>query len=109
MLVFLDACRSGGATLPADRSLRAALAAPNVSVFTSSSAGESSLEDAAWQNGAFTEALLEALRRDPDRDSLVRISDIAAYLSDRVPALTRNRQHPEVELHREARVFAVTG
>jgi uncharacterized caspase-like protein len=77
-------------------------------VFTSCSANETSIECDKWQNGAFTEALLEALRRDPDGDSLVRINDIAAYLSDRVPALTGGKQHPEVELHIEARVFSVT-
>jgi hypothetical protein len=108
-LLFLDACDSGGATLPAGRSLQSLLQAPNLSVFTSSSPGEKSIEVANLQNGAFTEALLEALARDPDGDSLVRISDIAAWLSDRVPELTGKRQHPEVELHREARVFAVTG
>ena len=72
VILFLDACRSGGADAPLDRSLRRMLNAPNVTVFTSSSAGELSVEDDAWQNGAFTEALLEALRRDPDRDGLVR-------------------------------------
>ena len=74
--------------------------APNVTVFTSSSAGELSVEDDAWQNGAFTEALLEALRRgDPDGDGLIRISDLSRYLSQRVPALTGGQQRPDVEIH----------
>lgn len=109
VLVFLDACHAGAATNPARKSLQAALKSVNVSVFTSSRENEVSVECDEWQNGAFTKALLEALRRDPDHDSLVRTSDIAAYLSDRIPQLTDGAQHPEVDLHLEARVFSVTG
>jgi hypothetical protein len=106
-IVFIDACRSGGATLPRDRSLRAMLAAPNVTVFTSSKPGEISVERAEWRNGAFTEALLEALARaDTNRDGLIRVSDLSGYLSERVPALTGNRQHPDVEIHFDARILA---
>ena len=36
VILLLDACRSGGATAPIDRSLRAMLKAPNVTIFTSS-------------------------------------------------------------------------
>ena len=110
VILLLDACRSGGATAPTDRSLRAMLKAPNVTVFTSSSAGELSVEDDAWQNGAFTEALLEALRRgDPDRDGLVRVSDLSSYLTQRVPALTGGKQRPDVEVHFDGRILVATG
>ena len=86
------------------------LAAPNVTVFTSSSAGELSVEDDAWQNGAFTEALLEALAPgDPDGDGLVRVSDLSSHLSERVPALTGGRQRPDVEIHFDARILVATG
>jgi hypothetical protein len=99
VLVLLDACRSGGAIASADRSLRAMLTAPNVTVLTSSTAGEASVEHADWENGAFTEALLEALREaDYDGDALIRISDLSRYLAERVPALTSGRQHPDVEI-----------
>jgi hypothetical protein len=99
VLVLLDACRSGGATAPADRTLRAMLTAPNVTVFTSSTAGEVSVEHPDWANGAFTEALLEALRQaDYDGDALIRLSDLSRYLAERVPVLTGNRQHPDVEI-----------
>lgn len=43
-VLFLDACRSGGATNPLDRSLHAMFAAPNLAVFTSSAASEDSIE-----------------------------------------------------------------
>jgi WD40 repeat protein len=106
VIMFLDASRSGGAAAPADGSLRASIAARNVTVFTSSSAGELSVEDAAWANGALTEALLEALSRaDPDRDGLISVTDLANYLASRVPALTNGRQHPEIELNYDARIF----
>jgi uncharacterized caspase-like protein len=107
-LLFIDACRSGGATAPLGQSLQALLNAPNLAVFTSSAAGEFSWEDAAWENGAFTEALIDALRlADADRDALIRISDLSRHLSDRVPALTGGKQHPEVELRFEARILPV--
>jgi WD40 repeat protein len=98
MIVLLDACRSGGALSPADQSLRAMMDAPSVTVLTSSSAGETSIERPEWQNGAFTEALLEALRRaDYDKNTLISITDISRYLAKRVPELTGDRQHPELE------------
>jgi hypothetical protein len=110
VILLLDACRSGGATRPIDRSLRAMLQAPNVTIFTSSSAGELSVEDDAWQNGAFTEALLEALRQgDPDHDGLVCVSDLSSYLTQRVPALTGGRQRPDVEVHFDGRILVATG
>jgi uncharacterized caspase-like protein len=98
MIVLLDACRSGGALSPADQSLRAMMDAPSVTVLTSSSAGETSIERPEWQNGAFTEALLEALRRaDYDKNTLISITDISRYLAKRVPELTGDGQHPELE------------
>jgi hypothetical protein len=75
VLVLLDACYSGGASLDggaqevASAVLGQALAAANVTVLTSSSASETSREDARWQNGAFTKAVLEALGSDdPDEN-----------------------------------------
>jgi uncharacterized caspase-like protein len=85
------------------------LAAPNVTVFSSSAAGENSFERADWQNGAFTEALLEAFRSaDADRDGLIRVSDLSGYLSWRVPALTGGAQNPDIEMHFDARVLVAT-
>lgn len=110
VVLLLDACRSGGATAPTDRSLRAALKAPNVTILTSSSAGELSVEDDAWQNGAFTEALLEALRRgDADRDGLISVGNLSDYLTQRVPQLTGGRQRPDVEVRFDGRILVATG
>ena len=99
VVVFVDACRSGGVTSPPDRSLRAMLLDSNtLTVFTSCAEKQLSREDMAWENGAFTEALLEALGgADYDHDGLIGVSDLSRYLGERVPALTGGAQRPEVE------------
>jgi uncharacterized caspase-like protein len=69
VLVLLDACHSGAKTTTGNplsmdsTALRTALAAANVSVLTSSSGAEVSLETPELQHGAFTKALLDAFRR----------------------------------------------
>jgi uncharacterized caspase-like protein len=113
VLVLLDACRSGaatadGASLPLNAEvLRAALAGANVTVLTSSSGGEASREDARWNNGAFTEVLLDALgsAADTDRNGLVSITELTEYLTTRVPQLTGQAQNPGIEVRFESDVF----
>jgi uncharacterized caspase-like protein len=98
VILLVDACRSGGATSLVDRSLRAMLTAANVTVLTSCADKQLSQESMAWENGAFTEALLEALAgADYDHDGLIGIGDLCRYLGERVPALTDGAQRPEVE------------
>jgi WD40 repeat protein len=114
VLVLLDACRSGAATaygarLPCDAEvLRAALAGANVTVLTSSSGAEASREDARWNNGAFTEVLLDALgsAADTDRNGLVSINELTQFLTTRVPLLTGQAQTPGIEVRFESDVFA---
>jgi uncharacterized caspase-like protein len=113
VLVLLDACRSGAATadgagLPLDAEvLRAALDIANVTVLTSSSGGEASREDARWNNGAFTEVLLDALgsAADTDRNGLVSINELTKFLTTRVPLLTGRAQTPGIEVRFESDVF----
>ncbi len=112
VIVLVDACRSGGATSLPDRSLRAMLTGANVTVFTSCAQGQLSLEGMEWENGAFTEALLEALggAADYDHDGMVGLNDLARRLGERVPALTGGAQRPEVEIRgSDVRIFAVGG
>ena len=72
VIVLLDACHSGattgsGAALAADADrLRELMRGPNVDVLTSSTADQLSVEDRQWRNGAFTEAVLEALTTRAD-------------------------------------------
>jgi uncharacterized caspase-like protein len=109
VIVLLDACRSGKATGLTQRSLRALLTAANVTVFTSSSDKQLSVERTDWQNGAFCEALLEALSKaDFNRDTRIGVNDLALYLGDRVPALTGGTQCPDVEFRgTDIQVFEV--
>jgi uncharacterized caspase-like protein len=123
VLVLLDACHSGGVVegskdvAPPDvEAVRAELAAAGtgVVVLTSSSEREVSREDPDWRNGAFTEAVLEALagRADRDGDRWLSVSELQGYVVGRVRELTKNAQNPRVaavgEQAFEARLF-VTG
>jgi uncharacterized caspase-like protein len=114
VLVLLDACYSGGASLDgraqpvASNTLSTALAAANISVLTSSSASQVSREDARWQNGAFTEAFLEALgAADENHDSLISVTELARYIDRRVRNLTDGAQQPAMELRFDGTLFAV--
>lgn len=115
VLVLLDACHAGGATedsrvreTSAAR-LSQALASVNISVLASSSASQASREDPAWQNGAFTEAVLEALdgAADSNRDGLLSGTELAEYVERRVRALTGGKQSPALELRFGGTLFAV--
>jgi hypothetical protein len=106
VLAFIDTCYSGAreagtrAGLPADVDKLArdlASAENGVVVFTSSTGREVAYEDRRWENGAFTEALLEALAgkaRPGERH--VSVGDLKRYLKDRVLELTDGAQTPQV-------------
>lgn len=106
VLVLLDACHSGAVVdgtkaLPPDiDAVRAALvkAGPGASVLTSSSGTEISREDPAWENGAFTEAVLEALgpAGDKDGDRWISLKEIESHVVDRVAELTGSAQTPRL-------------
>jgi WD40 repeat protein len=113
VLVLLDACHSGAAT--GDGSslisnadlLRHTIADSNVTVLTSSTAKEFSLEADKWNNGAFTSVLLDALGKDgdADHDGLISMSELTHYLSTHVVSLTGGQQHPGVEQRFEGELF----
>ncbi|MGI9492641.1 MAG: caspase family protein, partial [Geminicoccaceae bacterium] len=106
VLVLLDACHSGNVsegarnTLPDADKIRDELAAAGngVIVLTSSTGKEISVENPDWQNGAFTEAVLEALagKADHDGDRWLTVAELQGYVIDRVRTLTNNRQNPRV-------------
>jgi WD40 repeat protein len=110
VVLMLDTCYSGallGDTRAALDSLpdldrfanELADADTGVVVFSSSSGAQLSREDAAWGHGAFTCALLEAIRdgrADFSRLGFVTLAELECYLADRVKALTAGRQHPTV-------------
>lgn len=118
VLVLLDACRSGAATadgtdLTVDADwLRVALATTNVSVLTSSSGKENSLEDATWKNGAFTEVFLEALgqKADTDKNGVIGMTELTRYLTAGVPRLVHQirpkwHQTPDGVLRFQGTIF----
>ena len=110
VVLMLDTCYSGallGDTRAGTDSLpdldrfanELADADTGVVVFSSSSGAQLSREDAAWGHGAFTCALLEAIRdgrADFSRLGFVTLAQLECYLADRVKALTAGRQHPTV-------------
>lgn len=96
IILLIDACHSGGAR---DLELSIALntlmsAAPGQFILTSSSEAELSYEDSAWNNGAFTEALIEALGPkaqtvDLDKDGFISPAELSTYAKNRVPELVK--------------------
>jgi hypothetical protein len=115
VLVLLDACHSGATTmsggpLPMDSTaLRTSLATANVSVLTSSTGAEVSVELTKLRQGAFTKALLDAFddpAADANRNGFINATGLAAYVADRVPMLTDDKQHPGMEVRYHTTLFA---
>jgi TPR repeat protein/uncharacterized caspase-like protein/WD40 repeat protein len=108
-LFFLDTCHAGQAVV--DGATRRGIgrvdingvvnelaAAENgVVTFASSTGRELALERADWGNGAFTKAILEGLfegRADLLHKGTITLSQLDAYVADRVKDLTGGVQHP---------------
>jgi len=107
-LIMLDACHSGASgsrsataadTRRSEMVNRINASAPGLSTLASCKSFEMSYEDESWQNGAFTEAILEALQnkkimdRDgnifqasPD-DNFLTVSELYTYVQRRVAQL----------------------
>ena len=99
VLVLLDACRSAGMIggFPAADLLRSVVNGSGVTVLTSSSADKVSREDEKWaRHGAFTKALLDALfdpyRVDTNRDGMISMSELTAYMDTHLTELTDGDQ-----------------
>ena len=113
VLVLLDACRSGAATADGSKLtpnadlLRAAMSLGNVTVLTSSKADKLSREDKKWENGAFTEVLLEAFGRaaDADNNSLISMGELTSYVAASLPVLTGGDQQPGIEQRFQSDLF----
>lgn len=120
-LIFIDACHSGGAKSrmqPNEKDINSAIEdlsriAEGVTTITSSGANELSYEESSWQNGAFTEAFLDALANrpvpDPERpglkmlpdanaDGFLSLDELYEYICRRVPQLIRevHRSHADL-------------
>ena len=68
-----------------------------VVTFASSTGRELSMESPEWKNGAFTKALIEGLFKgeaDPYHTGTVTVSQLDAFITNRVKKLTDGGQHP---------------
>ena len=66
-------------------------------VISSSSGNEYSLEGEQWKNGVFTYALLNGLKNhgaDANKDQVVTVSELQAYVIEQVRKLTQGGQNP---------------
>jgi TolB-like protein/ketosteroid isomerase-like protein len=103
VVVMLDTCDAGAMEIGA-RGLRPPDFDPTreiretegLFVFGASKPGEASTEDPRWRHGAFTLALLEALRGKADQndDGWLQIDEVYQYVDSRVRELTKGSQHP---------------
>lgn len=96
--LFLDSCHAGGVDIGDLIYLANDLSSAEngVVVFAASTGKQLSFENAQWQNGAFTESLLEGLTGQADfrRKGVVTYKGLDYYLSDRVKELTQGKQTP---------------
>jgi WD40 repeat protein len=102
-LFFVDTCHSGNimGTRRGVADINAvvnelASAENGAVVFASSTGKQYSLEDQAWNNGAFTKALVEGLsgKADYTGKGTISINMLDLYLSERVKTLTGGKQTP---------------
>jgi WD40 repeat protein len=107
VILMLDTCHSAGVEGKIDKKdgygrflVATSLARFNnespVITFASCGKGELSQESTAWDNGAFTKALVEGLtgKADTNQDGIVTISELSQYLDQRVSSMTKQAQNP---------------
>lgn len=109
-LLLLDTCHAGGFYEGAFRGAQVAdlgiasqdpfateiARGSGIKVLAASEGAGRSYEDAKWQHGAFTYALLEALggAGDVDRDGRVSVEEAEVYVKQRVGEITDRKQTP---------------
>lgn len=98
VLIFMDTCYSG-AMFNAKSELRGITFAENDIIgFYSSTASQTSAEQAEVKNGLFTKALIDGLRGNAkNKDGEVTTVNLQKYISDYVSKQTMGRQSPIVE------------
>ena len=116
VVVMLDACRSGnatvaGSTLPvnAGRLHDALRGLDNVLIFTSSSGAGLSYESSDYQNGFFTEAVLRALTTQADNtgDGILDVTEFAGHLANGLRSISGNRQEIQPDFRFVKPLFVV--
>jgi hypothetical protein len=106
VIVIADACRSAGVAIEEGKSENPIGAAfgevfggTRRMTLAASGKDEVSVEGAQWGggHGVFTHFLLQGLAgpADTNADGIVKFSEIARWVSSRVPTETGDRQHPQ--------------
>lgn len=98
-IIMLDACHSG-ARGPSAADINNAITTivsrkAGLTVMASCRAQESSYEDSAWQNGAFTQAAIDGLNgaADSDYDHIITINELFQYIRSKVPAMVKSEKN----------------
>ncbi|MBK1648805.1 caspase family protein [Rhabdochromatium marinum] len=113
VIAFFDTCHSGSLmTGVADINgvVNDLTAAENgIVVYSSSSGNQASLENPMWENGAFTEVLVNGLNGDADlaNDGKITIKGLDFFLSNQVSKLTENQQTPVTKMPSTISDFAI--
>lgn len=104
ILIFLDACHgptSDGSKASPDEITRAIQAIDNgrygIALFSSSQLEEYSYEDALWQNGAFTAAIIKGLKTGKadgqgaggKKDGIITLAELGDYVQTEVKQMVR--------------------
>jgi uncharacterized caspase-like protein len=100
-LLFLDARHSAAIGAPDMRRGNIPMGEHGVVAFFASTGKKVSQENADWDNGAFTKAIVEGLghpgvksKADYNGDGKITISELDTYISERVKTLTGGTQTP---------------
>ena len=119
VLVFLDACHSGAVDGISKRA-RAGLTDDlvrdlvtneyGVIVMCSATGKESALESASVEHGFFTLAIVEGLKgkADYNKDGVIDWKELDLYVTGRVKALSKGRQHPVTPTTNSLRNFPLS-
>ena len=111
VVMMIDACQSADGLIERTKKARGlsmarvdvtglvnelSAAENGIVMFASSTGSQVSYEDAKWGNGAFTEALLDALggAGDLNKDGAIGIAELNFFLSEGVKKLTGKKQVP---------------
>ncbi len=116
VIMMLDSCHSGAALDPkspfitADRLIGNIEKKSGVIVISSSTGSEVSIESPEWKHGAFTYALIEALKGKADfiKDKKIFVGEMNLYVPSRVKELTKDRQTPSIPRLENFTDFAIT-
>ncbi|MCW3786449.1 caspase family protein [Plebeiibacterium sediminum] len=100
-LFLTDACHSGGGIKTRSATVSSVVhdltsTEDGAFSFASSTGAQKSMEDSKWENGAFTEALLEGIsgKADADGDRVITILELINFVTGEVKNLTGNQQTP---------------